>query len=696
MKIKKYIKYFVASETAHTRMIWIMFYPIAFILLINWYYVAPLLVNDPLLSNVKLLFLESRRGVINPEGLEVIRFITSVVIPPIILLIYVVFRPALRNIKISKKHHSIIEIAMIFAKLSLICGVISAIWYQNTIVHKYYDYFTISTILIVITVIIPFSAYFKKSTFIQGSLYNYFENSKKYVFLLSAVLLILLVLSPSIFFSDNINLSHGGVKGHLEVTLAEFAAVFNGDTLYGDFFPQYQNVLPYLLLPFFKIFGFSITSFISIMFLLSFTGLVLIYLVFVQFSKSYIISTVIFSLFLSLSSFPVDQWDNGERYYYFNYYANSPFRTFGPWVLFYLSMLYLKKPNLLYVSILNIVAVIFALNNLESGVPIYFAVIVISWIGKEDFPWYPKGSLLYLICTVTLSALFVLTIYYVFISMRSDKIPDLTYMYFYQNLFGRVGFFSIPMPTFGLHWVFYFVAIISLFVGLESLLNPISKKGDHIRVRAGLLIYSFIYLVGCLAYYVGRSHWHTLTAVFPAFCLCVSLLLMNRLTKNKTSNLKLYLTDILFILYISVGVYSLAMLPSPYLQFKRITKTETTFIDDINLAAEFVNIRSKTNEKVGIIFGHSELIANKAKVVNVYPYAHIASLALIEQLNVATSEFNKYHVKKIFGHLSVVNELKKWLSDNGYEREDQVILFDGREFILFKKKEYKNVVVKEL
>src|SRR5207253_2634119 len=62
---------------------------------------------------------------------------------------------------------------------------------------------------------------------------------------------------------------------HLPFTLGDFAGLVNGRTPLVDFFPMYQAVTPYLLLPLFKIVGITPTTFSIAMTALSFGGLML-------------------------------------------------------------------------------------------------------------------------------------------------------------------------------------------------------------------------------------------------------------------------------------------------------------------------------------------------------------------------------------------------------------------------------------
>jgi hypothetical protein len=668
-------------EIMKDKSVWLSFYPIITILLINWFFISPLLVVSFDIENIKRLFLISTRNVIYPEQLEIIRYITSILIPPVVYLIFMYFWRYLIADSFINKHESFLSLLVGLANLLVLIIIITALWFQNNYVHAYFNYITIFSIMFIVIGLNIYKNYYRDGYYFNIILKRITNNNVlQYLIVL---LFILLVLSPSIYFSDNINLSQGWVKGHLEYTFAEYASVYNGHTLYVNYYPQYQNIIQYLAIPIFNVFGLSISTFVLLMVSMSFIGLTCIYLGMARFGGTNYTTLVFFVIFLLFSSFPIDEMDNGERYYIFNYYAASPFRTFGPWLLFYLSAIYLHNPNYIRMVVLNLIGVFFLINNFESGVPVWCAVVSISWIGISESPWkIEKAKITITLTIIMLSAIAVIASSIILTYIRTGHFPEVMKMFAYQQLFAKVGFMAMPMPVYGIHWVFYITAMVTILTSLNYMFLHDNGTRSINRIKSGLFMFSSFYLVGSLMYYVGRSHWHNIISVFPAFSLSMTLLMSDRIYVFNENNRKLFkITDLLLFVYFCIGISTLFSLPSPVKQYERINKEENSFAKDINAAAQFLATRLDSNQRVGIIFGHAGLISRRANVVNVFPFANINSLITLEQLDDAIIHLNNNFVRHIFGSYNNITEFGSWLDSNGFKEIGAIQLSTG---VLFK------------
>src|SRR5262249_19048914 len=78
-------------------------------------------------------------------------------------------------------------------------------------------------------------------------------------------------------------------------------------------------------------------------------------------------------------------------------------------------------------------------------------------------------------------------------------------------------FQMLPMPACGLHWIIYLTLIGAIGRGLFD--------GRLERVHRGLLLFSGVFGLGALMYFVGRSHHNVLITIFSAWALAFSILI---------------------------------------------------------------------------------------------------------------------------------------------------------------------------
>ena len=238
----------------------------------------------------------------------------------------------------------------------------------------------------------------------------------------------------------------------------------------------------------------------------------------------------------------------------------------------------------------------------------------------------------------------------------------------------------IPLPGFGLHFIILATFIGSIFTAISTQLSlhdqPNTLKSNEIfmhRLENGLLIFSGVFGAGALFYYVGRSHWEVLVAIFPAWIF--SLMLLSWKTFQQRQNwgsldqkeklIRLIPYSLLFMGYIYLIPQAFSI-PSPVAELRRLALNTEKYVTREKKLLEIIRAHTLLGEKIGIIYPLSHLLAYRAKVVNVFPFSQNGSLALISQIQMTLQAFNNNSVSTVFG--DVPTELENQLIENGFKK----------------------------
>ena len=476
------------------------------------------------------------------------------------------------------------------------------------------------------------------------------------------------VLLPSLFTSQNAALSLWTVSWHLPFTLDEYAAVLNGRSLQVDFFPQYQNLLPYLFIPVYQMFGLTIATFTSPMCVLSVIALLCVYDVFVLITKNHGYALAMYLAFLGISSYASESGAT-QVANVFNYYA-WPMRLVLPSLAMWLTVRYLIMPTPAKMLGVFVAGSFAAINNLDFGLPALIGCVAAVLSNSERrglVPWLRDvGRVIGVLTVAILMAIGTLAALTV---VRSGHLPNVGMVLSFQRVFLRYGYFMIPMPTWGIQWLVFVTLMAALATGATAVL---SRTALSSRASPGLLIYAAIFGCGVAMYYVGRSDPYSLIIVFWPWALCLLLLLwettyagLQRVWLPPLGDDGLLLLP-WFLLFVHCGLFwsNLAHLRNPVAQVERLSRTTDLWATAEDTIVAMIRGNTTPGEKVGIAFPYGHLLALRADVDDVFPFAHPNSMILREQVHLAVQAFATNRVSSVFG--SFTGEFRTELRGLGF------------------------------
>jgi hypothetical protein len=480
-------------------------------------------------------------------------------------------------------------------------------------------------------------------------------------------------LLPSVYTTANVLHAHWSIVYHTSFSLEDFAAVLAGRTPLVNYGAQYQSFLPFLAIPFFRLFGLSITSFSFLMTLLSVAELTLAFAILRQVTRSDWGAAILFIPIAAIGFHGVPEAPSPiERSYSFNMYCQHPLRTFGPWLVAFLCARYLAKPSKNSMAAVFLAGAFAAVNNVDFGLPAFLASLG-ALLATSDVGLLPsRKSVQAVLLGALASAALAVSAFVGICLVRSGSLPHFGRWLDVQRTYVVYGFFMLPMPAIGIYWIVFGTFLAAIAVALLGL--AWDESGDSaLRERYGMLLFSGIFGFGASMYYVGRSHPWSLIVIFSFWGFSLSLLLWEAFSAlRKRSSVRRFWLSILptalLIVQFSIFLSAVVHTQSPLGQFERLSIRSPTLPDRLAALAGFVKSHSTAGERVVISFPYGHMLGMNAGVDNVYPFGVGSELLTFAQLDQMMDAIQKSSVNKVFGQLR--RETAARLAAAGFRRTD--------------------------
>jgi hypothetical protein len=216
---------------------------------------------------------------------------------------------------------------------------------------------------------------------------------------------------------------------------------------------------------------------------------------------------------------------------------------------------------------------------------------------------------------------------------------------FYQRAYAINGFQMLPMPASGLHWIIYVTMIGAIGRGLFD--RRIT------RVHRGLMLFSGVFGLGALMYFVGRSHHNVLITVFSAwaFSFCILIWRLNPRDAERAT-LKRFLPislELLVVLGLLSSIVQVRRLANPLEQFSRLRSQGGCAWVQPQAIIHFIQAQSCPGEHVIVSCHYGHVLALDAGVINVFPFSEPCAVVLKSQLDRVLAAIDQDHITKLFG-----------------------------------------------
>jgi hypothetical protein len=591
------------------------------------------------------LFLERWVAAVHPEPLEHFRYVACIFLLPLLFLI------AVHRILPAKRAApgKLLWMVGLVVRIAFATAIIALIVHQETKVNPYLQGVRpIWGLLGIGLVVLGWGpgwllAKWRTLTFASRVLHAGLVG----IPLLMALALTVVQLMPSVQVDGHPDLAIHTYQ-HLPYQVGEFVAVLNGRTPLVNYFPQYQTILGYALAPVFMVVGLNFLTFSLAMVVLATFCLLVFFEALRRTTESGWKALALYVPLLGVSFLSLDpaELPGHQRVNTFTYFAVGPIRYLGPCLILVFLIVYLQNPTWRRFYFLSFVAGLAALNNLDFGLPAAGAALLTVLLTDNDQPLpgvrRSLGMLLRFLPAFLLpSALFALGTY-----ARSGQFPAFLQIIRFQRLMAVEGLGMLPMPKYGLHLVVF-----------ATFLGAIARAVFGIeldRLRRGNLLYAGICGCGISMYYVGRSHPHTLTMMFPMWSFAASLLTVTcweELRAHLRQRNRLALAapiTLLMTLGYCVCAAQIVRLPNVGSQIARLRQTPVEDPYKTRPLIAMIHRYAQAGERVIVIHLMGHTLAREAGVQNVFPFTAGASVLLRSHLNEVFNVGSRNGVRWLF------------------------------------------------
>jgi hypothetical protein len=412
--------------------------------------------------------------------------------------------------------------------------------------------------------------------------------------------------------------------------LDETFAVLNGLTPLVDFKMQYATLLPYLTAGVMLAFGKTMLVFTITMCTLSVLALLAVYGVLRRAARSRLLALALFVPFVATGLFdPLGL--SFARFTAGKYFAMFPLRYGGAYLLAWLLARRLDAQPDARDWPLFAVGGLVLLNNADYGLCALGATVAALIVTRAD----GGGRALLLLARSLLIGLAVaFTAVTALTLVRAGALPRFDAAARYSRLYGIAGYSATPMPSLlGLPLVIYLTYVAATGTAVVRAI-----KGEQNRVLTGMLMWSGIFGLGSLSYYVARSDPFVLPMMFSPWVLAMALLTLT-VVGTPAVRVRRPTPAMLAVLFgIGLAACSIAQAPAPWTELAQmqtppaqVNPGPTTwskplprdpavrrFVSSVAVAGDRFAMRPGAPIALFLTIGHR--VADAYGVVNVIPF----------------------------------------------------------------------------
>lgn len=626
----------------------------------------------------------------NPEPAEQLAFLLAILLPTVFAFLFTILLRVAGVFRRPEPSGPWIGGLALASQLCLIAFGIKALTYQVTIVHRY-RFLDSPALMVAATALGLMFAQGGLQLRIPQPFTATLQYARRQAWLPWGLALAWTVTYTvtGIYRAGELPLATEVLRFHIPYTMGEYAAVLNGRVPLVDFFPQYNNLQIFVAYPVLRALGFGAWSFTLVMFGFSTATLMLIYATLTRIFGSPWGALVVFVPIVAVGCYAGDITTNGYMNHAFNYYAVGPMRYFGFSALAWLAAWYLARPALIRLVVSAPLALLVLLNNLDFGIPAALGMLacILLFPPPRDGAGLVKRIVwsggLFLLLMVAALGLVCLTV-----RLAVGSWPMLDQLFVFQRTFALIGYFMLPMPQLGAHWIIYLTSISAVVIAIyETFSAEHAEISVNRRVINGSLAYAGVASFGPLAYYVGRSHAAVMVALFLAWAFVLAQLL-HRAWLNWREAVVLGGAPVRFLLPVPLVataalfcmVASMVFeVPNVKAQYRRLS-TDLSFlasggIDKEAPHAALIRLTHKyvpKGKRAVIVYPNAHWLALQAGVENICPYVHTGSVILKDQINVIMAALARLPRAKQYLFGSPMPDLRERLMEAGYSRVDAV------------------------
>jgi hypothetical protein len=320
--------------------------------------------------------------------------------------------------------------------------------------------------------------------------------------------------------------------------------------------------------------------------------------------------------------------------------AMWPMRYGGAYLLAWLTARHIDELRPRGAWVLFFVGGVVVINNLEFGLGAFLATVAAVLCAR---PPRSRRAALRLAGGVTGGALGAIAVVSVSTSLRAGKRVDFAMLQEWPRIFTDLGWFSLPMPTAGLHLALYATFVAAIAVAAVRRV----RDSDGV-VLTGMLVWSGVFGLVAGSYFVGRSDDLKLQSLFSAWGLALALLGVVTIRALSANGWRRPAPAQLLVLFgMALAICSIGLAAPPHEQVSRLARStpEPVYRPTAKLS---IAGRTTPGERVAILVPMGYRIAHELGLENVSPYGIQNAIVTRPQMETLIDAVRRERVEKIF------------------------------------------------
>jgi len=226
---------------------------------------------------------------------------------------------------------------------------------------------------------------------------------------------------------------------------------------------------------------------------------------------------------------------------------------------------------------------------------------------------------------------------------RAGEMPKLSLLLEWPRIFTNLGWFSMPLPTWGIHVGIY----VTFVAALATAVVRFSQRQEN-RTLTGMLAWSGTFGLFVGGYYVGRPDIYKLTSILSAWGFALTMLTVACvLALSARGWRRPTLPQLLVLFGFGLSLCALSRLPLPHDEISRLTKRYPEPQYEVT-AEQFVRTHTQSGETVAILTPMGYRISHALGLRNVAPYGFMNAVVTLGAMRTLITTLRKEHVRIVF------------------------------------------------
>jgi hypothetical protein len=427
---------------------------------------------------------------------------------------------------------------------------------------------------------------------------------------------------------------------NLPWTLNDALAVLDGRTPLVDYHLIYAKLMPYPAALVLAVFGTTTLVYTAFMALL--TGLVLlaVYGVFRLVTRSSLLALALLVPFVAASDVLPGTNPTGRLGSPLTMPAIWPMRYGGVYLLAWLTARHIAGQRPHRPAIVFFIGTLAAVNVLEFGAAAVLAAIAALLCTQ---PPRSRRELSRLALELVLGAAAAVALVAVGTYARAGAPPKLGLLLEWPRIFTNLGWFSMPLPTWGLH-----IGIYATFVAaLVTAVVRASQRHEG-RTLTGMLAWSGVFGLFAGSYYVGRPDVYKLTSILSLWSFALTMLTVACVLELSARGWRRPTLPQLLVLFgFGLSLCALSRPPLPQEEIARLTKPYPAPQYEA-AARRFVRTHSRSGETVALLIPMGYRISHALDLRNVAPYGFMNAIVTRAAMRTLIATLRREDVRTVF------------------------------------------------